>query len=372
MNTKIYIVLVLLISLVNLFSTKICYGQSLLSMPESIIYDINHHRYLISNCGTGDIIQVDSNGIQSYFVQGKNAIQGLEIVGNVVYVGSGFGVRGFNLESGEMVMDVQISGAANINDVTADESGNIYASEVFGTRIFKVKISTQTYSVFVNGQGISNPNGLYFDEKHNRILVCSYRTNSPIQAINISDSTVTILTNTNMSECDGFTMDKYNRYYVTSWTTNSIYRFDSVFSNPPELVYHNNCGAADISYDSVHNVIAMPLQPCNRWGTLQVIPPIGIQKEGENLLPEKNKLFQNYPNPFNPVTRINFDLPKQGLVTLKIYDVLGREVKTLINEVKSPGKYSVDFNATELSSSVYFYKLECNGFTNIKRMLLIK
>ena len=89
-------------------------------------------------------------------------------------------------------------------------------------------------------------------------------------------------------------------------------------------------------------------------------------------VPTKYELSQNYPNPFNPVTKINFALPKQGFVTLKIYDVLGREVKTLVNEIKSAGQYSVDFNASEFSSGVYFYKLETNGFSNIKRMMLIK
>ncbi len=91
-----------------------------------------------------------------------------------------------------------------------------------------------------------------------------------------------------------------------------------------------------------------------------------------NKVPDKYSLEQNYPNPFNPVTRINFDIPKQGLVTMKVFDVLGREVKTLVNEVKAPGVYSVDFNGTELSSGVYFYRLESNGFTDIKKMLLIK
>ncbi|MCX6157695.1 MAG: T9SS type A sorting domain-containing protein, partial [Ignavibacteriae bacterium] len=63
---------------------------------------------------------------------------------------------------------------------------------------------------------------------------------------------------------------------------------------------------------------------------------------------------------------------KQGLATLRIYDVLGREVRTLVNEVKSAGNYSVDFNASEYSSGVYFYRLESEGFSDIKRMMLIK
>jgi hypothetical protein len=89
-------------------------------------------------------------------------------------------------------------------------------------------------------------------------------------------------------------------------------------------------------------------------------------------IPDKYDLKQNYPNPFNPVTKINFDIPKQGMVTLKVFDVLGREVKTLVNEVKAAGVYSVDFNGVDFSSGVYFYRLESSGFTDIKRMILIK
>jgi hypothetical protein len=88
--------------------------------------------------------------------------------------------------------------------------------------------------------------------------------------------------------------------------------------------------------------------------------------------PKSFSLSQNYPNPFNPTTKINFALPKQGFVTLKIYDMLGREVRTLVNEVKSAGNFTVDFNASELSSGIYFYKLETNGFSDIKKMMLIK
>ena len=96
------------------------------------------------------------------------------------------------------------------------------------------------------------------------------------------------------------------------------------------------------------------------------VNPIGLE------IPKVYSLSQNYPNPFNPTTKINFALPKQGFVTLKIYDVLGREVRTLVNEVKSAGNFTVDFNASEYSSGVYFYKLESNGFSDIKRMMLIK
>jgi len=83
-------------------------------------------------------------------------------------------------------------------------------------------------------------------------------------------------------------------------------------------------------------------------------------------------LSQNYPNPFNPVTKISYALPKSGLITLCVYDILGREVAMLVNEVKNAGNYSVDFNASGFNSGVYFYRLESNGFSDIKKMMLIK
>jgi hypothetical protein len=101
------------------------------------------------------------------------------------------------------------------------------------------------------------------------------------------------------------------------------------------------------------------------------LSPIGIGNIGGEV-PSEYSLSQNYPNPFNPVTRINFAIPKQCFVTLRIYDMLGREVGTLVNEVKAPGNYAVDFSAPELSSGVYFYRLNSGGFSDIKKFVLLK
>ena len=105
--------------------------------------------------------------------------------------------------------------------------------------------------------------------------------------------------------------------------------------------------------------------------TLNVSPHTAINPKGEQIVNEY-ELFQNYPNPFNPNTKINFALPKQGLVTLKIYDITGREINTLVNEVKQAGYYTVDFNASHLSSGVYFYKIQSGDYSSVKRMVLIK
>jgi hypothetical protein len=95
--------------------------------------------------------------------------------------------------------------------------------------------------------------------------------------------------------------------------------------------------------------------------------------------PPGYSLLDNYPNPFNPATNIRFSLPARELVTLKVYDALGREVSTLVNSVKDPGTYTVRFDGSRLASGVYFYRLEAfaagknsRGFSGSGRMLLLR
>ncbi len=88
--------------------------------------------------------------------------------------------------------------------------------------------------------------------------------------------------------------------------------------------------------------------------------------------PSEFRLSQNYPNPFNPSTTINFDLPSDAFVTLKVFNVSGKEIANLVNEFKTTGYHSVNFNATGLSSGVYYYRLESNGISKIMKMALIK
>jgi len=89
-------------------------------------------------------------------------------------------------------------------------------------------------------------------------------------------------------------------------------------------------------------------------------------------LPKTFFLNQNYPNPFNPVTNIKYDLPKDVFVSIKIYDLLGREIKTLVSEFKQAGSYLVSFNGSEFASGIYFYKIQAGSFTQVKRMVLVK
>ena len=96
-------------------------------------------------------------------------------------------------------------------------------------------------------------------------------------------------------------------------------------------------------------------------------------------IPERFSLYQNYPNSFNPATKINFDIPKNGYVTLKVYNLLGKEVQTLVSRDLKSGSYTVDFNASKLTSGVYFYRLQATpkdgqagDFVETRKMVLVK
>jgi plastocyanin len=105
-------------------------------------------------------------------------------------------------------------------------------------------------------------------------------------------------------------------------------------------------------------------------GSFSVLnPPLAVN---ENDKPFKYSLNQNYPNPFNPTTVISYQLQKAGPVTLKIYNILGTEIASLVNEFQSEGQYNVSFSGSELSSGVYFYELKTSEFNDIKKMILAK
>jgi predicted acyl esterase len=92
-------------------------------------------------------------------------------------------------------------------------------------------------------------------------------------------------------------------------------------------------------------------------------------------IPRNFSLSQNYPNPFNPETKINYDLPLEGNVKVSVYNMLGQEIKTLVNEFKNAGRYSVEFNGSTLTSGIYFYRIQVEGeknFTSVRKMILIK
>lgn len=351
-----------------LFSSSAVLAQ-LLNNPESVVYDSLRHRYLVSNWNTGHMVQIDSNGVQDYFIISQHCYAGLHIKGDSVYVACrGDGVRGFDLETGQMFLQVDIPESNVLNDITSDNSGFLYVSDPNANRIFKVRISDGSYSLFVDS-GVLVPNGILFDEPHNRLLLVSARNFSPLQAISLEDSSVTTIVYTGISILDGLTTDGRGNFYFSAWGTNSVYRYDSTFTNPPEIISTHDPEPADIFYDVHNNVIAVPIFYGNYIDFVSITP--NSAEFTESSLPGKLEAV-NYPNPFNASTVIEYQLDSPSRVTIDIYDILGRKITTLNRAFQNAGIHREIWNAGEAATGIYFMRIEADNRTITKEMLLLK
>lgn len=144
------------------------------------------------------------------------------------------------------------------------------------------------------------------------------------------------------------------------WNSNNYYK-----ANP---LYHTSYDTlGSLNFTLVTKVVKLTLAT-----TCTLVDSITTNIDEDNFVAGNYKLEQNYPNPFNPTTTIEYFNSSKNFVTLKIYDVLGNEVETLVNEVQSPGKYSLSWNAAKYSSGIYYYEFKSGEFRAIRKMMLLK
>jgi plastocyanin len=143
---------------------------------------------------------------------------------------------------------------------------------------------------------------------------------------------------------------------------------DSFFSGPaapaPWVFTHTFTAVGSYPY------FCEPHQGMGMTGTIIVQEPVSV--DDDNLVADKFKLLQNFPNPFNPTTKIEIQILERSFVSLKVYNILGYEVASLVNEEKPSGVYNVNFDASGLSSGMYLYRLQAGNFVETKKMSLIK
>ena len=193
----------------------------------------------------------------------------------------------------------------------------------------------------------------WFSNYHSTVDVCA--PGSSIYST-IFNNSYTTMDGTSMSSpiCAGtvaLIFSKYPTYTAEQVVTRLINGCDNIYGINPGYVGLLGAGRIN-AYKSV-----MPITSVSGNG---------------NGIPSNYSLGQNYPNPFNPVTKINFSIPKSSYVKLAVYDLTGREVEVLVNDVKAAGNYTATFDGITLSSGAYFYKITADGFTDVKRMMILK
>jgi len=158
----------------------------------------------------------------------------------------------------------------------------------------------------------------------------------------------------------GKEMQEINMYYDIPFAYYSVYYLKGVGVKEAEGKNHG--------FPEVKSYLKAALLENKVYGDSTLV---SVKKIDMNP-PSISSLYQNYPNPFNPSTIINYSLPKQSNVRIIVYDMLGREISTLINEEKSAGNYSITFDGNSLTSGIYFYQIKANEFVQTKKMLLLK
>ncbi len=377
----------LLIIIAVLFVTNIIFAQAY-NNPESAVYDAVNDRYLISNTGNGDIISVPrlNPSNLSYYKQGAaKSIRGLTISGTTLYAASTANddsqvLLAIIMATGVVQKNITIIGGDFVNDVTADAAGNAYFSD--NNNIYKFDPTTGTYTTLLANAGA---NGLLYDVANNRLLFTDDRpaTGSAISAIDLATNNVTtLITNAGFQSLDGITVDHLGNYYVSCWSQpNQVYRYDSNFtpalttvaSTGHDGVPHN--GVADIFYDQINDILVAPNMNAN---TVDFIPFAQLSTYNNEIsIPTEFQLHQNFPNPFNPNTTIFYDVSKESNVKISVFDLLGRNIVTLVDQIESSGSKSInwegrDFAGNLVNAGVYIYQIEVEGFIQTKKMVLLK
>jgi hypothetical protein len=224
--------------------------------PESIVYDTSQNRYFISNKGGNSIVVLAEDGTQTDFVTvGLAAPKGLLITGDTLIVVNSYEIHGYNIEDTSLIFNYAVENSSFMNDATTDGKGILYISDTGEGKIYKMNLTDGSNHTIVDGN--INPNGMLFDEASNSFVFCNWEENARIHSFNISDSSLSVLTTTNLTNLDGIARDNCGNIYVSAWENQSVYAFDPEFQLPPTLIKNRLGGPADISINE-DQVLAIP------------------------------------------------------------------------------------------------------------------
>lgn len=359
---------VLLLLTLTIFCFSNSYAQY--SSPESVAYDSVSKRYFISNTSSGKVVQRNQAGVVTDFVTVGGTLRGITVHNGVLYAASSTSVKGYDLATGNPT-SMNVTMGTSLNGIKADTNGYLYVSNFNASARTIYKINTADNQFWAYATVPRQPNGVYVDYKRNRLLVVAWGGGATIMAVSLTDSTnVTTLVTTPYGNLDGISLDRNDHVYCSAYVSGIIFRYDINFAFPPVTVSSGHTNPADIYVNRITDTLAVPNAGSNSVSFVSLSVPTGLQNTSS--IANDYSLSQNYPNPFNPATTISFDVKSKGMVTLKVYDILGNEVTSLVNEELNSGSYNISFDASAYTSGVYFYELQSGSFRDVKKMLLVK
>ena len=228
------------------------YAQSY-NGPESVEYDPITGEYYISNSSNGQILKWDGVALTLFVSNVGSGPHGLEIVNNTLYACSGGRLKGFDLIDGAEVLNYKLNGSF-LNGISHSNEA-LYISDFSAKKLYKYDLLNNSHELVCTFQ--KTPNGVYYDEINDRLLVVCWGNNAPIYQVDLSMSSYASILNTGLGNLDGITMDDCGFFYVSAWSNNSIYRYSPDFSDAQQVV-SNLSHPADICYNQIEDVLAIP------------------------------------------------------------------------------------------------------------------
>ncbi len=324
------------------------------SGPESVEYDYANSRWLIANTTSHQVLARSSTGVLTVFATGLvSGPYGIEIVGDVLYCCSGASVKGYSLATGANVFNVNV-GATFLNGLTHDNSGNLYATDFSGKKIYKIETATQNFSTLATNL-VQSPNGIVYDGANNRCVFVNWGSNAPIKAINLTTNAVTTLLATTHGNCDGISRDAAGNYYISTWGSQNVLRYDSAFANAPVSVATGLSNPADIFVNTVDNVLGIPNSSNNTVTFVNLT--LGNDSFDDNWL--KNISVQ--PNPIVSSSTLHFELNTSKNVSAQIVNVQGKVVEIIDMGSESRSTGDVELKLSHLNAGVYYLIFKADG-----------
>ncbi len=331
------------------------------SGPESAEFDYANNRWLIANTSSHEVLARSSSGVLTVFASGLvSGPYGIEIVGDVLYCCSGTSVKGYSLATGANVFNLNV-GATFLNGMTHDASGNLYATDFSAKKIFKINIAAQTFSAIASSL-VQSPNGIIFDQANNRCVFVNWGSNAPIKAIDLTTNVVTTILTTTLSNIDGITRDGAGNYYIATWGGQNVLKYNAAFATPATIVTAGLSNPADIFYNTVSNVLAIP----NAGNNTVVFLDLTLGTNEYELL---NSL-SIYPNPANAEAFVRFDVTTALSISYQIVSVDGRIVKSNSSIDLNQLRGEIPINIKGLNIGLYYLVFRANGFSKTLSLLV--
>lgn len=384
MNSRrilLFLMILIICSFNKLFSQTVSTLVSQISTAGIEALSIDNFGNLYTPSGpSGTVYKISPVGEVSIFASGLNFPQGgtTDKEGNTYISNWNSGIITKITSSG--IKTEFFSGFFGPTGLTFNNSGDeFYVSNYSTNSITKINLTNNTRSVFSSNNGINGPDGIVFDESGN-LYVANFKDNKINkidQSGNISEFAVLPGNNS------GYITYAKGNIYAAGHGSHKIYKItlDGIVSSlAGRGIIGSEDGFGTQAKFNTPNGITASLTGDSLFvvdagsRSIRIIDLTATTSIGtdSNLLNNDFRLYQNYPNPFNPETTITFEVTATSIISLNIYDALGKLVTELLNDARSPGKYSINFNANNLSSGIYFYKLKADNYLSVKKMLLLK